>query len=275
MGPLFEPALQVLLDGPDPPVAGQPVFDLPEALAGTYGGTFGLPADCLYANFVSSLDGVVAGMGITPPQVALGSSADRVVMALLRACADAVVVGAGTFRAEPRHRWTAAGAFPDAAADAGLLRGRLGLTADPPLVVVSASGRLGDDLDALADSAGLVVTTSSGASVLRGQLPAGVGLEVAGDDAVRPPALMALLRERGYRRVLCEGGPSLHGAFLAAGLVDALFVTFSPLLIGGAPGAESLAGPVALWRNGLAPLTLCSLRRHGSHLFLRYGLHRA
>jgi hypothetical protein len=73
-------------------VPGLPGFDLPDELAAICGGTVGFPEPRLYANFVASVDGVVAL---------------RFVMGLLRACADAVLIGAGTLRGSPRTRWTA------------------------------------------------------------------------------------------------------------------------------------------------------------------------
>jgi hypothetical protein len=79
--------------------------ELPESLARLYGGRFGIAPGALYANFIVSLDGVVAVSGIQAPLVlADGSDGDRFVMGLLRARADAVLIG--TFRADPEHHWT-------------------------------------------------------------------------------------------------------------------------------------------------------------------------
>ena len=79
------------------------------------------------------------------------------------------------------------------------------------------------------------------------------------------------LRERGRRRILCEGGPTLFGALVAAGLVDELFVTVSPLLAG---DGLSLVEGVELLPGKRVGGTLAGVRRHGSHLFLRYVLER-
>src|SRR4051794_30298480 len=94
-----------------------PQFDLPEELAANYGGALGLPCPCLFANFVASMDGVVALPGDTESgQLISGkNSADRFVMGLLRACADAVLIGAGTFRASAGHLWHADRIYPAAA----------------------------------------------------------------------------------------------------------------------------------------------------------------
>ena len=82
--------------------------EMPEALADLYGGGLALSEDAVYANFVSSLDGVVSlggrrGSGST---ISGRDGADRFVMGLLRALADAVLVGAGTLRTEGSHLLT-------------------------------------------------------------------------------------------------------------------------------------------------------------------------
>jgi len=88
--------------------------------------------------------------------------------------------------------------------------------------------------------------------------------------------VIGLLAERGHRRVLSEGGPRLSGELLADGLVDELFLTLSPVLLGGVPGAVGLAGNLPLWSPGAdahpPPASLRAVRRHRSHLFLRYAL---
>src|SRR5579864_8203755 len=76
---------------------GLPSSDLPELLATAYGGDLGFTGPCVYGNFVASLDGVVA-LGPEHPSsgsaISGGEPADRFVMGLLRAFADAVLIGA-------------------------------------------------------------------------------------------------------------------------------------------------------------------------------------
>src|SRR5205807_1780211 len=127
---------------------GLPAYDLPAALATIYGGTLGFTAPRLYANFVSSVDGVVS-LGHEHPSsggaISGGSLADRFVMGLLRACADAVLIGAGTLRGSPGHVWTPGHVYPPGADHFTELRHHhLGRSLDPVLCVVTASG----DLDA-------------------------------------------------------------------------------------------------------------------------------
>jgi riboflavin biosynthesis pyrimidine reductase len=270
-------------------------------LAELYDGSLGFPATCLYANFVSSLDGVVAGAGIPPGTISLRSEADRFVMGLLRASAGAVLIGAGTLRPDPGHRWTAEKIYPQAAAEFSSLRASLGLPAEPPLAVVTASGRL-PSLTALTPGS-LVITTPAGARALAGSLPAtaelvvpsargapqgagsatrgapqGAGSAKAGSakgDTIPAADILGALRERGHDRVLTEGGPQLFGELVAAGLVDELFLTTSPVLFGDAPPAIGITGHLAPAEEPRARAELLSLRRHGSHLFVRYSLGRS
>ena len=98
-----------------------------------------------------------------------GSEADRFVMGLLRACADVVLLGAGTFRKAAGHLWHAESIHPAAAPHFAELRRRLGLRPQPPLVVVTATGEIDPSQPALRDS--LIVTTAAGEARLKGRVP--------------------------------------------------------------------------------------------------------
>jgi hypothetical protein len=91
--------------------AGRPTWGLPRVLADLYGGDLGFRPPCVYANFVASVDGVTA-LGPEYPSsgsaISLHDPADRFVMGLLRACADVVLIGAGTLRATCGHPRTSA-----------------------------------------------------------------------------------------------------------------------------------------------------------------------
>lgn len=252
---------------------GLPRFELPAALVAAYGGGLGFARPRLFANFVASLDGVVGlPEGGESGQIISGKSqADRFVMGLLRACAEAVIVGAGTFRRSSTHLWRAQTIYPAAAAAFAEVRRGLGLAPDPRLVLVTRSGELDPAAPAL--NGALIVTTPKSEAKLRAALPASTELVVLDSDPLAPTELVALLHRRGYRLLLTEGGPSLFAEFVAAKLVDEVFLTSAPKLFGQMPGDQRKS--LVFGRDlGGASLELMSARRHGSHLFLRYQLEK-
>jgi riboflavin biosynthesis pyrimidine reductase len=264
-------ALELLFE-----VDGLPRYDLPGELESLYGGPFGLEAPVLYANFVETLDGVVAIRSEPRSNrlVSGDSDTDRFVMGLLRACADCVLVGSGTLHGSPKALWTPERAHPEEADAFAELRRRLGLPADPMLAVMTASGALDPAHPALEHGA-VVLTTQTGAERCRRQLPGSVEVVVLdGDTAVEPADAVAALRERGYRSICSEAGPHVFGSLVAAGLVDELFLTFSPLLAGRSELGQrlGLVEATELLPERQEQARLLSVRRDGAHLFLRYGL---
>jgi riboflavin biosynthesis pyrimidine reductase len=248
-------------------------FHIPAELAESYGGDLAMATPRLYANFVASVDGVVAlRSGVNSGSIISGrSEADRFVMGLLRACAEAVLLAAGTFRMTPGHLWHAEHVYPKAAPLFAEMRSALGLSPRPLLVLISASGDLDTAHPALRHET-LIVTTPAGASKLRG---ANVRLSVVEENPISAASIAGILRKEGLRRVLTEGGPSLFGQLLAAGLIDELFLTTSPLLLGRSAGDGRRALVEGADLFGSNALELLSLRRHESHLFLRYAVKAA
>jgi riboflavin biosynthesis pyrimidine reductase len=193
-------------------------------------------------------------------------------MGLLRACADAVVVGAGTLAASPGGRWTPKQAFPDAAAAYDDLRAALGLSPAPEVVILSASGGV-DPSHPLFEAGALVLTTDVGRTLLGDRLPKASTVVALGPGRnLDPIAALGALRARGHQLILHEGGPHAIGSFVAANVVDELFLTISPLLAGRVAldprlalveGADLLPGQ---------PLRLTGARRDTDHLFLRYAI---
>lgn len=258
---------------------GLPGYGLPEPLSRFYGGGFGLAEPCVYANFVASLDGVTAldpGRAVSGPDISGGNVADLQLMGLLRACADAILVGAGTLRVHRRHLWTPERLCPALAPVYAELRVRIGRTgASPRLAVMTATGEL-DPEQAGLQAGALVLTTDGGAGRLRGRLPASCTVVALGRDRVDPARAVDAIRAEGHRTILTEGGANLLGGIVAADLLDELFLTVSPMLAGRARG-DDRPGLVAGAR--LAPETmrwaaLRSVRHWRDHLFLRYGFRR-
>ncbi len=252
--------------------ANLPAYKLPADLHHVYGRLgFGTPA--LYSNFVSSLDGVVS-LGTKPSAGSIISGkypADRFLMGLLRACADAVVIGAGTLRATPGHLWTPAHVYPDLATEFISLRSTLGRATEPQLVVITSSGDIETSHKALVKGA-LVLTTDDGARAIGRGLPESCEVIAMGrGENVDLREAVAALRARGLEVLLTEGGPHLMGQLIEAGLLEEAFLTISPVVAG--RDAEDRLGMVAgvelLPKLGVWS-ALLSARRHGDYLFLRY-----
>ena len=231
------------------------------------------------ANFVSTIDGIVAFGGGQLSGGGLISGfhePDRFVMGSLRALADVVVVGAGTLRGSTEHRWIAEHIYPASAPAFAEWRAEMGLPARPTTMIVTASGDIPVDHNGLNDPTIPVViaTTPAGAERLGGAAfgehvsieAIGDGGQISGDD------LVALGRRLGARLLLTEGGPHLLGEFLRSDVLDELFLTIAPQLVGRGPTERlGLVEGIALPPGDARWDRLASVRRSGDHLFLRYG----
>jgi riboflavin biosynthesis pyrimidine reductase len=253
---------------------GLPSYLLPFDLERIYGG-IGFQDGQVYSNFVTSIDGVATlGDGRSAGSVISAHNAgDRFLMSLLRACADAVLIGSGTLRATPGHLWTAGHVSPQFADSFAALRRSLGRTPEPRLVVITAHGTV--DASHPAVKAGATfVTTAPAAKKLEGSLPPTCDVIVAGEgDGVDVPGALDALRGRGYNVILTEGGPTVMGHLIRAGVLDEAFLTVSPVVAGrngeermGMVEGVELLPAAGVWSR------LLSARRHGDYLFLRYGL---
>jgi riboflavin biosynthesis pyrimidine reductase len=261
---------------------------LPPALAALYGPLrLAKPADrpLVIANFVSTLDGVVA---LTEPGYEGGGAIsgfdrhDRAVMGVLRAVSDAVVVGAGTLRSVPRSLWTAEYIYPPLAAEYAALRATLGKSGPPLNVIITAQGELDLTLPVFASGAvpTLIVTTPIGAANLVSRQPP-ADLRIASGGApnrVLASHVLAAIRATlpQCETILVEGGPHVMADFFGERLLDELFLTLAPQVAGRDavhPRSGLVEGALFLpqqpvW-GGLA-----SVKRSNSHLFLRYGFAR-
>jgi len=226
----------------------------------------------LVVNMVASADGRAALDGGTR---GIGNAADRALFDNLRTAADAVLVGAGTARVER---------YGKIVRDAGLQDERRARGLDPSPLACIVSGRLDlpEDLPLLQDSESHVVLLTASelelgrcpatVSYLRGRLELGADdLEVESRELVLAPLLERLRSDHGVRSIVCEGGPTLNAALLREDLIDELFITLAPKLIGGANVLTILAGAAL---DPPRELDLIWALEAESHLFLRYLLRR-
>jgi riboflavin biosynthesis pyrimidine reductase len=237
------------------------------------------------SNFVTTLDGVVSlnEKGHASGGDISGFSAqDRMVMGLLRAVADAVIVGAGTLNVDRHHVWTAERIFPSLAHEYRQLRVLLRKPAPPLNVIVSGTGQVNLNLPVFASGEvpALIVTTPAGAKLLNSKkVPEAV--EVcsvrSSAGAIRSRAIFEQVGRRlpggAGKLILVEGGPQLLGAFYDEHALHEQFLTLAPQIAGRDFDGERLSlvmGRTFAPRNPLWG-TLIDLRRGNNHLFLRYA----
>lgn len=179
----------------------------------------------LRANMVCSVDGAAAGTDgrsgslATPP--------DRPVFHHLRGLSDAILVGAGTARAEDYG--------PPAVDDqAREQRQRAGQRPRPRMVVVSRSLALDPEARLFSGPDRVMVVTSRAADWARVERLGEVADVVrTGEEEVDLPEMLGLLADQGLRRLLCEGGPALLADMVATKVLDELCLTIVPVLTGG------------------------------------------
>lgn len=216
-------------------------------------------------NFVASVDGAATAEGRSK---GLQTPGDNRVFTALRDLADIVLAGAGTVRIEG---YEAIGM----SATRAERRARFGLPPLLPTAVVSRSLRLDPDSPlftaAPPDARTVVITTAAADPGTRRALAQVADVAVCGETSVDFVAARAALHERGYVRVLSEGGPTLFGEMANAGVVDELCLSVTPLLAG--PGARRVVAG-ELWQQARR-LTLLGLLEEDGALFCRYGVGEA
>jgi riboflavin biosynthesis pyrimidine reductase len=262
--------LEVLFEAED-----LPRWELPSQLEEQYGGPIGFDRPILFANFVSSIDGVAAIPKIkdSPAAISGGSQADRFVMGLLRASSDAIVIGAETMRQAEGHRWTPEYIYPELQDQYSKFREQRGATDSPALIIVTGSGNLPDGHPGLEGGA-TIVTVKGAAEKLRERLPADCRVVALGEgDEVEASDLREFLDGEGFQVVLSEAGPALFTQLLQAGYVRDLFLTCSPVLAGRDESSRpGIVSGVEFLPDRKLSAELLSLRRSGSLLFLRYRI---
>jgi riboflavin-specific deaminase-like protein len=214
------------------------------------------PDPTLRVNFIASADGAVAVDGLS---AGLQGPGDKEIFDTLRTGCDALIVAAGTVRAENYDALRLTG-------EARAWRRGAGLPEFPLMVIVSGSLDLDPDQLIFSDAPRRPIVITHRAARPAPELAARAEIVALGDEHVDLAAMVTALHERGATQLLCEGGPGLLGSMIAADLVDELCLTVAPLLVGGAAGriAHGPAGPGR--RMGLRHV----LTREDM-LFLRYA----
>lgn len=263
---------------------------LPEGLHARYDGNLSFPPApqgrpyCI-ANFVSTLDGVVSfnipGQS-EGAQISGSNDEDRFIMGLLRASADAVLVGSGTLQAVgPKGTWLPESVYPAAEDLYRKYRTEVLRKPEYPLVVV-VTGTGGLDLSSAVfhtpRTRVLIPTTEQGKRKLsQSGSEALASVEVkalaSAEQGISPSAILTILRQQaGVELLLHEAGPTLFGEFLAGGLMDELFLTMAPQIAG---RVAEHSRPDLVANVEFSPATapwwkLLSTKGAAEYLFLRY-----
>lgn len=258
---------------------GQPL-PLPDELLRRYGGPLSFPPRAgrrhVFANFVSSIDGIVSFALPGRSQASLisgGHRGDRFVLALLRAAADAIIVGAGTLRNEPRVIWSPEAAFAEAGQSFANLRERMGKPVRALTVLVTGSGEIDIGAPALTEGAPVVILTSEKGVRALGKLPPHIRARTLSRGTSEEMTAIAVEESRGTL-ILTEGGPTLFGQFLRERAVDELFLTVAPLIAGRAREEPrlSLVERAAFTPEDAPRPRLLSTKVADDYLFLRFAI---
>ncbi|MAY79779.1 MAG: hypothetical protein CL930_03245 [Deltaproteobacteria bacterium] len=205
----------------------------------------------VFSNTAVSLDGRIGT--VNDDHFCVGTDQDRRRMGLLRAKADAVLIGGQTFRMGP-HPIVAPAGLQVMGAQDRLIN-----------AVMTRNGivdHMGDDWPD--DRVDLRVFGPSSLDVSAHEAR-GASVHVV-DDAID---VLAALRELGCERVLVEGGGDLIFSLVAAGRLDTIFMTLAPRIIGGV-GAPSLADGIGFSPDSIQDFRLTDCEQLGDELFLRY-----
>lgn len=207
---------------------------------------------------MSSADGAVEVDGRAG---GLSNPPDRKVLQLGSDLADVLLVGATTALIEK---------FRGVHSDEHVVQRRRGhgLSPIPPTAVVTTGQTLPPDAPVITDAQvpTIVITCAAAPEESRkAWTAAGAELVITGEETVDLAAAVHALAERGLRRIDCEGGPHLFGSLLAAGLVDELRLTVSPVLVSGAAARIATGAPIPP-----VDLKLVSVLAEGGVLLLRY-----
>ncbi|MCX5605684.1 dihydrofolate reductase family protein [Streptomyces phaeochromogenes] len=209
-----------------------------------------------------SLDGCLDDTG--PGRLLLSGPADFDRVDEVRAESDAILVGAGTLRADnPRLLVNSA--------ERRAARVAAGRPEYPLKVTVSGSGDLDPDANFWSTGGEKIVYTTNEGAAKAGDALRGLGVDVVsvGPDVDWRAVLTHLHDVRGVRRLMVEGGGRVHTQLLRQGLADELQLALAPLVVG-EPDAPRLFGPGDYPGGPRNRLRLVETRPVGDVVLMRY-----
>jgi 5-amino-6-(5-phosphoribosylamino)uracil reductase len=211
----------------------------------------------------TSIDGYLDDASETRLRLSNEADFDRVDE--VRAGCDAILVGAGTIRADDPKLLIRSPARRGA-------RTSRGLPPDPLKVTLTATG----DLDPAArffttgEAAKIVYTVADTVARARERLGAVAEIVEAGDP-VELTTVLADLASRGVARLMVEGGGAVHTQFLTEDLADELQLVIAPFFVGD-PRGPRFVGPGTFPHDPTHPARLAETTQLGDVILLRYAL---
>jgi 2,5-diamino-6-(ribosylamino)-4(3H)-pyrimidinone 5'-phosphate reductase len=221
----------------------------------------------VYINMATTVDGKITSAAREYPRFA--SERDRRNMDILRARADAILVGAGTIRADNPSLLVR---------DDGMRQYRrsLGKPRGPMKVLVTAGAAVGTDCRFFNEEDGgarLVATTEEAPAKNIAAFEGKAEVLRIGSGAVDLPALLAELKRRGVHKLLAEGGGEMNWQLIHEDLVDEIFITVAPSLLGGRDAPTAVEGD-GLTMERQIRMRLLEMRREEDEIFCRYEVIR-
>jgi 2,5-diamino-6-(ribosylamino)-4(3H)-pyrimidinone 5'-phosphate reductase len=221
----------------------------------------------VYINMAMTVDGKITSAAREYPKFTSGY--DRKNMDLLRARADAILVGAGTIRADNPTLCLRCPGMRE-------YRNSLGKPKGPMKVLVTAGAGIGTDYRFFSEDDGgdiIVATTEEVPENMLAPFRGKAEVLKIGQGKVDLPRLLGELKRRGVEKLLAEGGGETNWRLIDDDLVDELFITIAPSLLGGrdAPTVVEGAG-VSMERQ--IRLRLLDMRREGDEIYCRYSVVR-
>jgi len=211
-------------------------------------------------NMAMTMDGKIASK--ERGSVKLGTSYDSKRMGEIRALHDAVLNGATTFKAHPFPLW-----IKDRALVARRIR--KGESAQPISAIVSSGLKIPRHTAWEKAKGERWVFCGTQASMATGKSleKAGVKVFVSGAKRPRPTEILEEFRKAGVKRLLLEGGGELNASFMEAGLVDTIYLTLVPKVLGGSEAPTWLEGRGMVLKR----FSLKKCRKVGDELYLEYS----
>jgi riboflavin-specific deaminase-like protein len=219
-----------------------------------------VPRPYVLLSVATSIDGAIDDT--SPTRLLLSNSEDFDRVDQVRAESDAILIGAGTIRADnPRLLVNSEQRRAERVA--------AGKPEFPLKVTISASGDLDPSLKFWHYGGGKIAYTTDAAEEKLRERLAGLADVVSTGPTIDLHALLNDLERRGVERLMVEGGSHVHTAFLSQGLADEIHVAIAPLVVGDA-GAPRFLNPAAYPGGSTRRMRLAEVRTVGDVVLIRY-----